>query len=194
MSNSCVHHRCMLFVHTLNPIQARHIQTRKNRAAKSFYRQKHIVLLTYCYLIFKTSYPVTRIYSRSIFWKEKGTEDKSVTSHQWDEMFASIRRRQFYSDWSTSKWFQNPVRRNFSSNTRKTSAFPSHQLALFIAFIGRHFQVESTVDAQSIFEHTSQLNDATPSKRLRTGRQTHVCTWNVTRHNYCGSPECGRTL
>jgi len=53
-----------------------------------------------------------------------------------------------------------PVRRNFSSNTRKISAFSSRGLALFAAFIGRHFQVESIVDVQSIFEHTSQLNDA----------------------------------
>lgn len=106
-------------------------------------------------------------------------------------MFALIRRRQFYSDWSTFKWFQT-IRHNLSrkNSTKKISAFLLCVLVLFAAFIGRHFQVEKCIVDALYFRtyvpvERGPVNVCVPVDK-------HVCTWNVTRHNYCGLPQCGR--
>jgi len=146
-----VHHRCMLFAHTLSPIQARCIRTCKNRT---------IFLYTKTYsfinLLRSLSKRATLLRSEisSGIWKKKRWIRYIETEclHRSDEgnfIPIGVRLNGF-----------KPVRRNFSSSTRKISAFSSRELALFAAFIGRHFQVESIVNVQSIFEHTSQLNDA----------------------------------
>jgi len=149
MNNSYVHHRCMLFAHTLSSIQP--LYWYKNRTI--FLYTKTYSFINLLQSLSKRTTLLREIICSSI-WKKKMN-----TLHRRDGMFASIEDEgNFIPIGVCLNGFKSV--RNFSSSTRKISACSSRGLALFAAFIGRHFQVESIVDVQSIFEHTSQLNDA----------------------------------
>lgn len=96
MSNSCIHHKCMLFVHTLNSIQARYIQALKNEIAKIFLYAKTCFINLLRFDIRKiTSYLITREYMLRTSGKKKEKGDEYNISHHQNGTFASIRQGNF---------------------------------------------------------------------------------------------------
>lgn len=117
---------------------------------------------------------------------------------RWIRYFVSSKRnvyivqtKQFYSDWNTSKWFQI-AQCHFSRKT-VPERFPHFRLREFALFANIHRPTfPGWKHRRRAIYFRTYPSWTTVNVRLRTGRQTHVCTWNVTRHNYCGSPKCGR--